>query len=331
MLMPSWVIKSVVQRAISWLPNRQFWNRLLQTYITKSTRLSPEAFETKVKECHRHLQAFSSFHSNAADFTVLELGTGWSPIIPIGLYLCGAKKIWTIDIQPLLRPAALRRVLEYYYEYAQGGELDKMLPGIRPERAQKVWSLLPRASEAPARVLAQLEITVHVGDARTMPIPDGQIDFFTSSAVLEYIPRPVLQGILSEARRLAAPGAVMSHRLNLADEYSYFDRSITPFNFLRYTEKQWRWRNSPLIWQNRLRVSDYRPLFAEAGFELLREENISGSAEDLARVKLAPEFEHYTREDLLVLHSFLIARLRGRSDSGPDNRHPSGAAKARKR
>ena len=66
-------------------------------------------------------------------------------------------------------------------------------------------------------------------------------------------------------------------------------------------------------------------------FELLREENISGSAEDLARVKLAPEFEHYTREDLLVLHSFLIARLRGRSDSGPDNRHPSGAAKARKR
>jgi len=33
-----------------------------------------------------------------------------------------------------------------------------------------------------------------------------------------------------------------------------------------------------------------------------------GSADDLARIKLAPEFQHYKTQDLLVLHSFLTGR-----------------------
>ena len=36
------------------------------------------------------MQAFWSLHSPAPGFTAYELGTGWFPIIPIGLYLCGA-------------------------------------------------------------------------------------------------------------------------------------------------------------------------------------------------------------------------------------------------
>jgi hypothetical protein len=42
---------------------------------------------------------------------------------------------------------------------------------------------------------------------------------------------------------------------------------------------------------------------------LVREESTSGKKEDLERVTLAPEFRHYSREDLLVLHSFLTAKL----------------------
>jgi hypothetical protein len=58
-----------------------------------------------------------------------------------------------------------------------------------------------------------------------------------------------------------------------------------------------------------LRISDYRKLLAETGFDLVREESTSGKKEDLERVTLAPEFRHYSREDLLVLHSFLTAKL----------------------
>ncbi len=101
----------------------------------------------------------------------------------------------------------------------------------------------------------------------------------------------------------------MSHRINLSDQYCCFDHSITPYNFLRYTSAQWRWLNSPLIGQSRLRISDYREIVAGAGFAILREENSSGSPEVLAKVRLAPEFKQYSPADLLVLHSWMTARL----------------------
>ncbi|HWX18512.1 MAG TPA: class I SAM-dependent methyltransferase [Candidatus Binatia bacterium] len=304
--MPSWLIKTAAQRVMSWLPNPYFWNGLLQACLTKSTSLSRTTFERKVSECNRHLQAFRSFQGPPSDFTAYELGTGWFPIIPIGLYLCGAQEVWTIDIADFLRPSALRKVAEYYCECAEDGLLQKILPGFQPERLKVLENLMPfLLSELPVTFLARLKLRVIVGPAQATPIPSGTVNLFLSSGVLEYIPPSVLREILVEARRTAVPGAIMSHRLNLADAFSYFDRRITPFNFLRYSAKQWRWLDSPLISQNRLRISDYRTLFRETGFEIVREESNSGSPNDLRRIKLAPEFQHYKSEDLLVIHSFL--------------------------
>jgi hypothetical protein len=44
-----------------------------------------------------------------------------------------------------------------------------------------------------------------------------------------------------------------------------------------------------------------------AGFEIQKEENTSGSVADLERIQLAPEFKKYSRENLLVLSSWLAA------------------------
>jgi hypothetical protein len=243
-----------------------------------------------------------------AGLRAMELGTGWHPAISVALFLCGADEVWTIDIDPLLSSERLARLLEHFSDYESRGALKGFLPAVRPERMAQLRALLPNAPKTnPAATLAKLRIRVLVGDAQETRLPDGSVDFFVSNGVLEYIPRPVLRGILKNFRRMAAPGAVMSHRLNLADVFSYFDPSITPFNYLRYTEGQWRWRNSPLAWQNRLRICDYRELLAEAGFRITSEESQPGSAEELARVPLAPEFRHYREQDLLVLHSYITA------------------------
>jgi hypothetical protein len=307
--MPSWLLKTAAQRVFSWLPNPHFWNGLLQGGFTKSTSLSRTTFEGKVAECNRHLQAFWSHQGAKSDFTAHELGTGWFPIIPIGLYLCGAREIWTSDIAGFLRPSAVKRVIEYYDFCAEEGLLEKILPGFRADRLKALSNLQPFIlSEQPANFLARLNLHVLVGPAQAALVPNGSVNFFLSSGVLEYIPPPALREILLDAHRIAAPGAIMSHRINLADAFSYFDRHITPFNFLRYSQEQWRWLDSPLITQNRLRISDYRALLAGMGFEILEEDSIFGSQEDLARIKLSPQFQRYKREDLLVIHSFFTCR-----------------------
>ncbi len=70
----------------------------------------------------------------------------------------------------------------------------------------------------------------------------------------------------------------MSHHINVLDYYANFDRSISGYNFLRYSEGAWRLLNSPLSYQNRLRLSDYRRIHRWSGFTLLREDNEPGSS-----------------------------------------------------
>lgn len=313
--MPSWLLKSAVHRAISWLPMSQFWNKLLQTHVTRSLELTSGVFESKLEECTRYLGNLKDGGREGQEFVALELGTGWYPTIPVGLYLCGAKEIHTIDIDPLLQRAGILRVLDLVADCAASGKLATLLPGCIPARVVQLAALREIAGrETPAEVLGRIGIKVLVADAQALPMAAGTVDLIFSSGVLEYIPAQVLANMMAEFRRVARPGARMIHRINLADQYASFDRKITVFNHLQYSAAQWKVLNSPLIWQNRLRLSDYKRLIAEAGFRLETEENKTGHEADLNRVKMAPEFGRYERDDLLVIHSYLVSRVT--ADSG---------------
>ena len=243
------------------------------------------------------------------DFKALELGTGWFPTVPVGLYLCGASEVWTFDIAPFVRPAQFQQMLGRFEEYDRAGELQKRLPRLRPERMGNLRVVSAAAlRQSPAALLEQMNIHFRVRDARQTGLGPASIDLFVSTAVLEYIPRDMLKSILLEFQRIGAAHAVQSHYLNLRDKYSYFDASITPFNYLKYPGTTWKYLNSPLTWQNRLRISDYSALFAETGYRIIHERNTAGNKEELRKVRLAPEFQHYPAEDLLVLFSWLVAR-----------------------
>jgi hypothetical protein len=162
--------------------------------------------------------------------------------------------------------------------------------------------------ETPEALLGKLNIHVLIRDAQKTDLAPGSIDLFVSTTVLEYIDEEVLEGMFSEFKRLASPNAIMSHYVDLYDQYSVFDRSITRFNFLRYSTNRWKWLSSPLTPLNRLRISDYRALHVKAGFKVVKESTTSGSAEDLGKVPLAPEFQRYSIADLRVLTAWLVSK-----------------------
>lgn len=103
----------------------------------------------------------------------------------------------------------------------------------------------------------------------------------------------------------------MSHFIDLVDHYAHFDRRLTPYNFLRFRPGVWRLLNNPLQYQNRLRVSDYRDAHSRAGFRIVREENDDSGAAQLDCLQVAPEFRHYSRQDLAVTSSWMVSRLDG--------------------
>jgi hypothetical protein len=311
--MPHWLIKSALQRAISLLPASHFWNELFQRYVTRSLDLTPERFEMRLDCCRIHLENFNGLRSSRArDFTACELGTGWFPVVPAGLFLCGATRIWSFDIASFVSRQRLKQMFSMFQEYERQGKLQKFLPRLLPERFER-FKDIARSVESleTKKALEQLDIHFEVRDAQNTGLKDGSIDFFVSTGVLEYIPRNILENILKEFRRVGSAEAVQSHYLNLVDQYSYFDQSITPFNFLKFSEERWKLYNSPITWLNRMRISDYRELFGSLGFEITKEVNTCGSAADLHKIRLAPEFQKHSEADLLVLTTWLTAKPAG--------------------
>ena len=73
-------------------------------------------------------------------------------------------------------------------------------------------------------------------DARNTKLPDASFDYVVSSNVLEHIPSDVIEGIVTESRRILKPGGVHVHHINPGD-HSAFDPSVTTVNFLRYSPR----------------------------------------------------------------------------------------------
>jgi hypothetical protein len=310
--MPNWKAKAAVQDLLSLLPGSDYWNMLLQRYVTRLLVLTPSRFEQKLSQCRRHLERTESATGKPwSAFSVLELGTGWHPIIPMGMYLSGASVVWTVDIASLLSPDRVVEAAGFFVRYAGSGRLAELLPSARPDRMEPLERLAaegPRG-RAPEELLQTVHVVPLVCDVRRAALSDASVDLFISNCVLEHIPRNDIGDIFRTFKRLARPGAVMSHLVDMADHYADFDPSITSYNFLKYSERSWRWYNCNLHYQNRLRLTDHREVHREAGFRILAEYNVQGTEAALDSVPLAAQFTHYPRQELLVTKAWIISSL----------------------
>lgn len=309
--MSRWMLKAAVQHTTSLLPGSECWNYLLQKYLTRSLQLDEPQFRDKLQYAKRHLGNYFNFRAKERNtFDVLELGTGWYPVIPIAFYLCGASKIWTIDKQALLRVVNVRKTLQLFADAVRREDLSVTLPWLQKERIRALVDLSDDASfEAYPHMLAKLNINIVVRDARDTGLEQGSIDFFFSNSVLQEIPDHTLRAIFVEFRRLASPAAIMSHYVNMVEPYAEFDPAVTAFHFLQYSDAAWRLLNNSLHYHNRLRISDYRRIHESACFGIVQEDNERGLPDHLNKVRLAKKFVQYSREDLLILRSWMISAL----------------------
>lgn len=238
--MSSWILKTALQHIIGRLPKNYYWNGLFQKYITKGYFPSAKVFAGKLNYCQQHLDYYLKFSSTPkSEFSALELGTGSWPVVPLGLYLSGAREIWTYDLVPVLQKDTLKNTLELFIEFEENGKLKKILKSIRPERLAKLRQLLSQVdTDSPSEIFEKLNIHLLIADARNTKIPNQSVDIVFSTQVLEHINAEVLTGLFSEFKRVVANDSVMIHYIGLIDQFSSFDKSITPYNFYKYSDTQ---------------------------------------------------------------------------------------------
>lgn len=297
-----WWLKAGIQGTLSLLPQPQRWNHFFQRYVTRNLRLRVPTFERKWAQALRH-------HSNwrlsrpRPPRTVLELGTGWHPIIPCGLALLGVEQVHTLDVQSMVSEHTLAETLTLFDALLAEEPFD--FP-IDRERLAVLRDLRRRPPRDPRVALAQLGVHTLAADARATPLDAGTIDLFVSNNTLEHIDRATIAAIFEDFGRLAGPRAMMSHFIDMTDHYASFDPRITVYNFLQFTDASWRLFDNELQHQNRLRVTDFRELHRASGWSLLDEENTSDPAA-FERVELAPQFRSIPSEDCMVHSSWLTS------------------------
>jgi hypothetical protein len=296
-----WWLKAGIQGALSLLPRPQRWNRVLQRYVTRSIRLRKPTFRCKWQQALRHHANWMSRRSRPAA-SVLELGTGWHPIIPCGLALLGVERIHTVDVSSLVSARTLAETLAFY------DALLAELPDapIDQDRAAVVRELHRRPALDPKEGLARLGIHVLVADARQSGLPTGSIDLFVSNNTLEHLPGALIAEVFQEFGRLASRDGLMSHFIDMRDHYASFDATISVYHFLRFSDAAWRAFNSELQYQNRLRVTDHRELHTTAGWSVLEEDN-AADPEAFERARLAPRFREYSGRDCMVYASWIVS------------------------
>ncbi|MCK6693942.1 MAG: class I SAM-dependent methyltransferase [Thermoanaerobaculia bacterium] len=305
-MIKKWILKAIVQKTISFLPQAYRINYFFQKYVTKGVQLSDAYFEDRLGHAKTHLEAWEKYSDGKPLRATLELGAGWYPVVPLAFYLYGAETIRTADIARLTNARHIQTTIRKFLMYAKDGRLSGFIK-TQPERLEQLHAIIEKPIDFEPLTRA-LNIEYLIGDARHLPLPDGSIDLVHSNNTFEHIYPDILAGLLREFKRVVRPGGVQSHFIDLSDHFAHFDPSITIYNFLRFSPAAWRWIDNSIQPLNRLRITDYRRLFREAGIPVDAEMLRPGNVEALRTVPVDPIFRSNSETENAVSHGHFISR-----------------------
>jgi len=305
--MKKWILKAVIQKTISFLPYKHRLNLLFQTYVTKGVQLSEAYFEDKLIHFKQHNEFRNKYLNGQSDWTALEIGTGWYPVVPICCFLAGAKSITSVDLSRLTNKEKLKTTLRAFVEGKKKGQLASYFP-ILPQRwaiLEKLYADYERHSFEEACKLLQFNYLVT--DARQLPLADDSVQFILSNNTFEHIYEDILKDILREFKRVLAPGGLMSHFIDMSDHFAHLDQTINIYNFLQYSPEQWARIDNSIQPQNRLRITHFREMYAELGIAISEEVNRPGDVGVVKGMKIPDWLDGVSVEEIAVSHCYLAS------------------------
>jgi SAM-dependent methyltransferase len=290
----NWKAKGLTQSALSLVPGSGTLNYWAQRWVTRAYADFGSIIQDKVDKARWFADQFAHYGATPiGEAQFYEFGAGWHLAGPLALYCLGVNRQIVVDLTRCVRLELVNQAIDGLSRYS--GNLVRR-PGPPLKDFDELASRFGIEYRAPA-------------DARGTGLPPASIDCVTSTYTFEHIPRADVQGVMKECGRLLKRGGVMLSMIDYQDHYSYRDRGISVYNFLQYTEKQWRWFNSSLHYQSRMRHCEYRGMFIEAGLGVLGEELMQPKGRDLqglAAIRLAPDFYRFPVEELMVLGSRMV-------------------------
>ncbi len=270
-----WRLKALAFRALE-LPGGDQAHFFLQRRITKNWPRRAVTLDA-LAGIARQVTLDYAKYVGGTPASALEIGAGRDLAVPLALRKLGVGKVIAVDLGRLAKidliQHAARRLLDGSVDIQDWDDLERF--GI--------------AYRAPHRVASR----------------DDKVDCSCSNEVLEHVPLDQLVELLAALRSVTT--GITVHSIDYSDHYARSDGGLSRFNFLRYSDEEWRRYNPPRQYVNRLRHGDYLKLFREAGFKIVYEASTPGNPPDKIVRNLATQFKGYQYDDLFALKGRIVA------------------------
>jgi hypothetical protein len=280
----NWRVKAAAFRALDFLPYGADLHYVLQRRFTRTLPRSAKRLDSRWEAARSILSHWTKHKPSSYPEEVLEIGAGRDLAVPLALLMMGVARVVASDVERLARIDLVRDAARHM---ARRAGRDAVPFGT--------WAELERCG-----------VTYRAPDVVKAPYRDT-FACSSSSAVLEHVPRGQLAGLLHGLQAATRPGGLSIHFIDYSDHYARSDASLSRFNFLKFTDRQWAKYNSGLQHVNRLRHGDYLKLFREAGFTIAEERALLGEPTPDIRANLAPAFRAYSERDLFSLEGHIVA------------------------
>ncbi|MGK7389370.1 MAG: methyltransferase domain-containing protein [Candidatus Cyclobacteriaceae bacterium M2_1C_046] len=289
-----------MQFIFSHLPRGEKINYLFQKHITKKLPPNKTYFLNKVSTAEKHFLNFKEYNKiTKKKNTYYEFGAGSTLIIPLCMSHYGFE-ITCIDLRRLIIPELIIDTLNKIKENKN----------LLPFEVLKTNTSVLNNSDILSFLRGNYNLSYEAPkDARSTDYQNESFDFISSTVTLEHIPSQDILQILNECYRILSKGGILSITIDYKDHWSYFDQSITIYNFLKYTVNHWTIYNPALHYQNRLRHSDYLEIIKKTDFQIVKEEVDHPTKEDLINLKsinISQNFKSYDFYDLAKKSSEIV-------------------------
>lgn len=284
----NWRHKALALRIFSGIPFGEDLHYFVQRNISRTLPRSIAQFEGMIHTAEELLGAYQQWRG-APDLSAcqfLEFGAGRDLVNPISLASQGVGKIVAIDIKPLAKLDLVAHSAHYIARH-YGRSCSRCDSWDDLEKNYGVRYLAPAALE---------------------DFDDQSFDTVVSKDTLEHIPAAKIESLMREIRRVLKPDGLAIMKIDYGDHYYRFDRSITRFNFLKFSNAEWKTYNSSFHYQNRLRHSEYLTLFRSAGFDIIEERVERCTPVEEVSTSLADRFKPFSLQDLFTLNAIIVAR-----------------------
>ena len=165
-----------------------------------------------------HIRALEKVGEKLHNKEILEIGSGWYPVIPLMMRAAGARLIHLTDVEPLLDEQTLLDAVAFLLD-RRSDLADKL--GVEPVLIEN--RLAVTKSQSLEEMLQRLGLTYGA------PFDPGrsslEVDVIVSHTVLEHIPPDILVGLFNWFRRCLRPGGLVSHGIDNSDHRANLDRN----------------------------------------------------------------------------------------------------------